>query len=77
MSINGYFNKIKPEARMPKSDPHTPDELGLSYNGRVLNGGLSLMEALRVNALAVNRAPAGPHGAPDPVLRDHMRTQKT
>lgn len=77
MSLTGYFNKFKPAVRMPRSENGAPDELGMRCNGRVLNGGLSMMEALRMDALAVQRAAPTPYGEPDPVLRYHLRIDKT
>ena len=37
MSVNGYFNKSKPDLMMPKTESRT-DNLGIHYEGPVLSG---------------------------------------
>jgi hypothetical protein len=35
------------------------------------------MEALRMDAFAIDRLQTGPYGAPGPVLRHHMRIERS
>jgi hypothetical protein len=75
MPISGYFDKNRRELRMPKNGGTDPDT-GAKYEGDVLEGKLSVEEALRRIALkAARNAARVPRatGALDPVLRSHLR----
>ena len=73
MSVSGYFEKIKPELRMPRSEKNSPDELGISFDGAVMNGKMSVLDALQLAALAAKRTPSQGGNYLDPVLRFHLR----
>ena len=72
MSVHGYFTKrIDHDPRMPRVEEGVPDSAGISWQGDVLTGKLSVAEALRRQA----PWPRGPIVAPDqydPVLRFHL-----
>lgn len=72
-----YFCKTHPQLLMPRSDDRPPDS-GIQFQGDVLNGKLSVEEAIVLKAhRAVHRSA---HRAPlasdylDPVLLHHLRT---
>ena len=76
MPISGYFDKYRRELRMPKNGGADPDT-GAKVEGNVLEGKLSVEEALRRVALKAAFAAAGSvpaaTGELDPVLRYHLR----
>ena len=76
-----HFSKNSQGLRMPRTDTR-PDQLGIRWNGRVLNGEQSVQKALylaesgttpSIKAISAGRSPekAYPEGQ-DPVLRAHM-----
>ena len=75
MSITAYFGKRRAGLRMPRKDGVDP-ATGLRYEGDVLNGKLSVTEAILREALTV-RSSAWPAASSDvgydPVLRSHLR----
>ena len=79
MSCSGYFRKIVRELRMPRRDPNKPDELGISSQGRVLCGDLTVQVAQRLSDIGAYRFqnPEGPHQRAydglDPVLKSHLQ----
>jgi len=84
MSVCGYFNRRGPGLRMPKTNGE-PDALGISHQGEVLSGNISVDEAFArqkhaegLHALQTAlRTGVNSYVTPedyDPVLKYHTRT---
>jgi hypothetical protein len=75
MSVLGYFGRRQGELRMPKK----ADELGIRYEGAVLEGKVALELARELEARRLAGRVKGEVGRPedyDAVLRAHCRFDK-
>ena len=76
MSIHGYFSKRDDrKLTMPRADDGAPNESGISYQGDVLTGRLSLQDAFALQAAhlrAHNRGKWAGRDDYDPVLKFQM-----
>ncbi len=77
--IELYFPKHPgtTQLRMPQSTPHVPDDLGIRWQGPVLNGDQSVEQRRRESELEATRRsllhPTDHVENCDPVLRFHYR----
>ena len=76
MSISGYFEKTRPENRMPRNEGFDP-ATGIASNGDVMSGRLSPTLAIELDARRTMQGADARNfgygaGRVDPVLRFHL-----
>ena len=76
MPIHGYFSKRdRRVSTMPRADDGAPNESGISFQGDVLTGKLSVQEAFALEAARLRAHNTGKWVGPkdyDPVLKAHL-----